>query len=681
MTFEPLYLESLKHLRLLPGSLNLISHEERISERRLGAIMFTDLVGYSSMTSVNEKRALQLLGEHRRLLQSVFPNYEGRVVKTIGDAFLVEFQSAVEAVNCAAEVQKQVHKFNSERRTEEKILVRIGIHVGDIVHSEGDVLGDAVNIAARVEPLAEPGGICLTRQVVDQIEKKVEYQIIKVGMRELKNIPSPVEIYKIVLPLETSRLNEKIDLDPHRIAILPFANMSADPNDRYFAEGMTEELISTVSKISELGVISRTSAMRYRDTTLTIAQIGQELSVGTLLEGSVRKSGNRVRITAQLIEVKTDRHLWSQSYDRDLTDVFAIQGDIAEQVAEALRIKLLSKEKAIIEKKATDNPEAYTLYLKGRYYWNERIEEGIKKAITFFEKALNIDPRFAMAYSGLADCYAILADYGWMLPNEAGRLAKDYATKALELDDTLAEAHASLALTLMNNFWDFASCERELKRAIELRPNYAAAYHWNVIMLDYLERFEEAYEMEKRALELDPYSRVMNMGLGIQLFGLGKIDQSIDHLGKVVDQYPNFAPAYLWKSSVHACVSQYDQAIESAKKSIELEPKSAIPKLNLAWVYAVAGRIKDSEKLLDQVLSGTAEGSFPGWIGAVKLSQGKEDEGFESLERALRERDSLLFTLKSSPMIRKYHNDPRWIEIERKLDLLIHFSDSKTSRA
>ncbi len=640
--------------------------------RRLGAIMFTDVVGYSSIAERDEKRALRLLDEQRDLLGSIFPKHGMRVVRTMGDAFLVEFASAVEAVECAVEIQNEVRAFDSARGpAEEKISIRIGIHIGDIVHSDGDILGDAVNVAARVQPLAEPGGICVTRQVVDNIAGKVEYRMVSMGPRALKNIRVPVEIYRIAPPSSgMSRSEETPALDPHRVAILPLANMSPDPNDRYFADGMTEELISTVSKIRKLSVISRTSVMQYRDTTVPIGQIGRELGVGTILEASVRKAGNRVRISAQLIEVADDRHIWSQSYDRDLTDVFAIQGEIAKQVAKALKVQLLSKEKLSIEKKATTNPEALTLYLKGRYYWNERVEEGTRKALKYFEEAAKVDPNFARAYSGMADCYLILADYGWMPPDQAGRLAKEYAIKALEIDDTLAEAHASLGLTMVNHHWDFNSGERELKRAIELRPNYPTAYHWYAVLLQFSRRYEEAFEMIKRAYELDPYSRVIAMSVGTCLLSLRRIDQAMEQYKKILEANPDFGPLYSWMGFAYAALSKYDDAIEMSRRAVELNRGSAETKLNLAWVYAVAGQRAVAKKILDEVLTESMSGyASPGSIGSTMYAIDQSDEAFRWFERAIAERDSSLLYVRSYSLDERLLSDPRWREIERKMDL------------
>src|SRR5256712_12039672 len=482
--------------------------------------MFTDLVGYSSMTSLDEGQALKLLDDHKSLLRPIFQKYQGTVVKTMGDGFLVEFASAVEAVNCAVQAQDSMRQANERRGQNEKVLVRIGIHVGDVVHSGGDILGDAVNVAARLQPMASAGGICVTRQVVDQVQGRVRYKTAKQGVRELKTTRHPVELYTVEVPKGLKESKEP-SLDPSRIAILPFAILSADPNDRYFADGMTEELISTVSRIGELSVISRTSVMRYKDTVMPTGDIGRELSAGSLLEGSVRKAGNKVRITTQLIDAKNDKHVWSQSYDRDLTDIFAIQGDIAEQVAGALKVKLLSKEKEALEQEPTNSPESYSLYLKGRYLWNERTRESVKKAIRYFEEAVRQDANFALAYSGLADCYLVLVDQSLMDLKEGVPKVRSLLDKALEANSRLAEAHASLG-NLHVDEWDWSMAEAEFKRAIELNPNYATAHQWYSIMLASTDRQEEGIAEVRMALRLDPASAIVNMNIANQLLSTGR---------------------------------------------------------------------------------------------------------------------------------------------------------------
>jgi len=444
--------------------------------------------------------------------------------------------------------------------------------------------------------------------------------------------------------------------------------MSADPEDKYFADGMTEELISTVSKIGELAVISRTSIMRYRDAAVPISQIGEELSVGSVLEGSVRKAGNRVRITTQLIHVQSDKHVWSQSYDRDLTDVFAIQGDIANQVAEALKVNLLSKEKAAIDRRPTTNTEAYILYLKGRYYWNERTEEGLKKSESYFKEAARLDPDFALAYSGLADSYNIMLDYAWMAPDKAGPLARENTSKALVIDDSLAEAHASLGLVLQNYYWDFPAAEREYRRAIELKPNYASAHQWYGILLFTSKRFDESYVMIERAYQLDPYSRILGLNLANALYVVGKSREAFERWARVAEFNPDFPSVFQWRSGAYVATSEYVRAIEDAKKFCDLDKNSAFSRLSLAWVYARSGQKDIAERILDEVLLEHNRGYLsPSSVGMVFLALGDKAEGYRWLERGLMERDNGMLYLRAIPWVATDLDDPRWSEIERKI--------------
>jgi TolB-like protein len=629
--------------------------------------MFTDIVGYTSMSSQDEKLALGLLSEYRAVLESVFPKYHGRVVKTMGDGFLVEFASAVEAVDCAVDVQKEMERLNSFRAQAESILVRIGIHVGDIVHSEEDVLGDAVNVASRVEPLAEPGGICVTRQVVDQVVGKVRWQMRSMGMRELRNVAGSTEVFEVVAQKTPPTPGAKQTLDPRRVAILPFSNLSPDPSDRYFADGMTEELISTVSRVRGLSVISRSSAMRYRDTNFSMAQVGKDLRVGAVLEGSVRKSGNRVRISAQLIEVDTDRYIWSQSYDRELTDIFQVQGEIAQQVAEGLQVHLLSAERQSLGKKATDSPEAYSLYLKGRSYWGERSKDATKKAIRYFEEAAKADPSFARAYSGLADCYAILSDIGWMSPSTAGQLAKENALKALSVDDTLAEAHASLGLVSMNHFWDFATAEREFRRAIDLNPNYAPAYHWYGMLLSFLKRYEDAIRMIGRAADLDPRFLAVDQSVGVALLEVGRSEEALERFRRIVTENPDFVAVHYWMAMAYLTQSRHDEAVEEGKKEAELDGWSDNSKLDLAFFQSVVSQHDAAGKILDEVQSRAESYVSPVSVALVKLGLGRDREAFEWLEKARQEHDASLLYFASVPFFERYRSDPRWLEIERKM--------------
>jgi adenylate cyclase len=626
--------------------------------------MFTDLVGYSAITSADEGMALKLLEEHRTVLRDAFGRHGGTVVKTMGDGFLVEFASAVEAVTSAMEAQAALRSLNEGRQ--QKAQIRIGIHVGDVVHSAGDVLGDAVNVAARLEPLADVGGVLITRQVVDQIERKVGYRLVKVGTRELKNIRYPVELYKVEVSPGLSQ-NEEAALDPHRIAVLPLTNLSADPNDRYFADGMTEELISTISKITELSVISRTSVMRYKDTTTPIREIGRELSAGTVLEGSLRKAGNKVRITTQLIDAQHDRHLWAQSYDRDMTDIFAVQGDIAEQVAAALRVKLVTDEWRVVTKKPTENAEAYALYLKGRYYWNERSAEGLLKAIRYFKDAIARDPDFALGHSGLADCFLVQMDRAIISYGEGMPLAMAEAKKAVELDPGSAEAHASLGLALSSS-WDLAGAEVELKKAIELSPSYATAHHWYAVVLQQSGRNEEFYEEEMKARELDPYSSTVNQGVGSALHYLGRLDEALEQFTRLVQADPDFSSGHFFKAWVHVSRAEYGEAVKEMRLSVETAgSNSQVTRAGLASALARAGRVSEARKAFEESKSGPASFMSPAVDGMVLFDLGDKDRAFAALDRAFSEHDGFLLYLLTFPWCAGLRADPRWGEVERKI--------------
>ncbi len=631
--------------------------------------MFTDMVGYTALGQRNESLSLVMVEEQRKMLRPIFKRHNGREVKTMGDAFLVEFANALDAVRCAYDIQRASREFNISQPNDMRIRLRVGLHLGDVEESNADIFGDVVNVASRIEPLAEEGGVCVTRQVYDQVQNKFELPLTSLGTRALKNVSIPTEVYKMVMPWEEEKSVSSPQLDRKRIAVLPFQNISPDESDEYFADGVTEELISTMSRISGLRVIARTSVMGYKGGQKKISEVAKELEVGTVLEGSVRKAGERVRITVQLIDSHTSEHLWAESYDRELRDVFAIQSDISKTVAEALEVRLLSKEREIMEKTRTVNPEAYTLYLKGRFYWDERTKESVNKALKYFEQALKIDAKFALAYSGLADCYNIYGNYTWMAPGRAGPLARGFSLKALEIDENLAEAHASLALVLMNHSWDFVSAERELKRAIEIRPNFAMAYHWYADLLIYLRRFEEALLQEKLAVDIDPYSRVINMGIANLLAFHGKTDEAIARYRELIELNPDFGAVRIWKSHVHAWRSEHDDAIEEAKKAWELE-RNALAELNLAEIYALTGRTDEARKMLSGIMGrANDEYTSPAWIGLIELGLGRQDEGFKWLEKGVAERDSMLLYIACLPWCKDYRSNPRWKQIGATLGL------------
>ncbi|HEY6283484.1 MAG TPA: adenylate/guanylate cyclase domain-containing protein, partial [Nitrososphaerales archaeon] len=510
-------------------------------QRRLAAIMFTDLVGYTLLGQRNEELSLALVDEHRKLVRPILQRHAGREVKTIGDAFLVEFSNALDAVRCAYDIQRAVREFNFSLPAARAIHLRIGIHLGDVVESAGDIAGDAVNVASRIESLAEDGGVCLTRQLHDQVHNKFELPFESLGPKQLKNVSTNVEVYKMVMPWEKAESTPVARLLKTRVAILPFANFSPDPNDTYFADGITEEIISTASGVSGLSVISRTSVMGYKGSTKKVKEIGRELDAGSILEGSFRKAGDKIRVTAQLIDVDSDTHVWAQNYDRMFRDIFDVQTDIANSIANALKVKILPGERERIERPPTESVEAYALYLKGRHYWNERTEASMRTAIKYFEKALERDHRFALAYAGIADCYLVLVGHGYMKRSEGHPKAMESLTAAIGFNESLGEAHAALG-SLLQGEWKWTEAEREFKRALQLSPSYATGHHWYSQSLASQGKIEEAIAEIEKAHQLDPNSLQILSTLGIWTFYAGDVDKAIEIQERVLAIDPDFLP-------------------------------------------------------------------------------------------------------------------------------------------
>ena len=495
-------------------------------ERRLAAIMQTDIVGYTSMTQRSESATMDLLARHNELLRPKFDAFSGSEFKTTGDGFLVLFPNALDAVRCSIDIQKALEASDLRSEAGRPLRIRIGIHAGDVIHREGDIFGDGVNITSRIEPLAEAGGVAISQPVYAQVWNKIDAPILSLGPQKLKNVHVPIDVYRLSPPWDSpaqpvpvgqtlaTATPPETPIDRTRLAVLPLANISPDPRDAYLADGMTEELIFTLSKIKGLKVIAKTSVMRYRATDEGIATIGAELGVGTILEGSVRKAGERVRITVQLIDVATQEHLWAEAYDRDLEDLFAIQREIAEQLADELRVQLLPNERTPLDRLPTGNQEAHTLYLRGRHAWNQWTEEGLEAAAERFIEAASVDPEYGLAYAGLADTYSLMAHLGYMLPEEAYPLAEAAAKNALAVDETLAEAHSAIAMIRVIFDGDLSGAEEALRLAIDLDPNCAMAHHWYALVLGATGRAEEAMRETQRALELDPLAPVFNTAIG-----------------------------------------------------------------------------------------------------------------------------------------------------------------------
>ncbi len=630
-------------------------------ERRLAAIMFTDMVEYATMSEKNEALALTLLEDHRQLLRPVFARHGGREVKTIGDGFLVEFPSALEAVRCALEIQQLMYRRNQSVPSERKILLRVAVHLGDVEHRDGDVYGDAVNIASRVQSLTDPGGICITRQVFDHVRNNEEFRAVALGQNQLKNVQTPTEVYRVLPPIETTKLTESDALEPRRVAALPLAILSSDQQDEYFADGLTEEIINTLSSIPGLRVIARTSVMKYKQVTKSVGEIGRELKVGTILEGSVRKAGSRLRITLQLIDVGSEAPIWAQKYDRELEDVFKIQTDIAERVAEALKIQLLRENRIFIEQKAPEDIGAYVLYLRGRYYWSKRTKQDLEKAIAYFGEAIQKDPNYALAHAGMADCYTLMGRHLYLPAKDAFTKAREYANRALELNDNLAEAHTSLAAVLMNYDWDWNAAEEQFKHAIQLNPNYATAHYWHSVLLQTKGRLQESVTAAEKAQVLDPLSPVIGMGVVQAYFFSEQYDKAIEECHKYLEMNPNFVVAQDYLVHLHVRNGLFEKAAEEARRLADISERKPEAVAHLAYVYAESGKTEEAKKLLKASMADSTVGySNPTIFITVYSILGDQDTAFLWAERALESGKIAFPSLRFSPDLKRFRTDSRY---------------------
>jgi len=418
-------------------------------------------------------------------------------------------------------------------------------------------------------------------------------------------------------------------------------------------------------------VVSRTSAFQFKDKGYNISEIGKELKVQTVLEGSVRKAGNRLRIAAQLIDVDDGYHLWSEKYDRDLDDVFAIQDEISLAIVGKLKVKLMGEEKAALRKRYTDNLDAYNLYLKGRYYWNKRTPDGLQKGLKYFKEAIEKDPTYALAYTGIADCYNMLGYYDFLPPEDAFPRAKAAAEKALEMDKSLAEAHTSLAWIKMFYDWDWQAAEREFKRAINLNPFYATAHQWYAVYLSAMGKHKECISEAKRAQELEPLSLMISTSLGGLFYNARDHDKAIDQLQKTLEMDPNYAFAYFYLALAYLEKGMHNEAIANIQKGIDLlEARTSHLIAWLAFAYSVSRKRAKAEKVLNELLNISKKMQVsPLVIAAIYGELSQKNQAFKWVKKAYEERDHWITYLKVWPIVDSLRSDPRFKALLKKMKL------------
>ena len=572
-------------------------------ERRLSAIMAADVVGYSRLMGANEVATLQNLKQHQsELIQPEIERRHGRIVKLTGDGILVEFPSVVNAVEAACSIQKAMPGRNADLPEDRRIEFRVGINLGDVLVDGDDLFGDGVNVAARLEGVAKPGGIAVSQSVHEHIGNKLDLSFHDRGEEQLKNIDRPVRVYDIVLDAEDAAVVGVLPPEKPSIAVLPFTNMSDDPTQEFFSDGITEDIITDLSKVSGLFVVGRNNSFTYKGKTIQLQRAAAELGVKYLLEGSVRKVGDRVRITGQLIEGANGGHIWAERYDRDLTDIFAIQDEITEAIVEQLKIRLVPEEKQAISQSPTDNVEAYTLYLKGREFFHNLTKWFVELARQMFAKAVEIDPGFARAYAGIANCDARLAgSYGVAIDVEEILATAD---KAIALDPGLAEAHAARGHALSNsNRWDEGA--EAFETALALDPNSFDANYLYARLCIKQDHRERAAALLIRALEVQPSDSQSAFLLNNVLRGLGRMEEAerYGRLGlKRAEEQLRIRPESSRPAQLGACVlarlGEREKAINWIERALSIDPEDINCQYNAACVWAVLG---EADKSFDQL--------------------------------------------------------------------------------
>jgi len=648
----------------------------------IGHVLFIDIVGYSKLLINEQSEQIETLKKIvRGTEQFRAAEAEGKLLRLpTGDGVALVFRTNVEApALCALEISKELKNHSG-------LHVRMGIHSGPVnevvdLNEQANIAGAGINIAQRVMDCGDAGHILVSKRVADDLEHYSQWRSllhelgeceVKHGLRiSLLNLYSD-EAGNPELPEKFRQAKAKGQEAPgvapaKSIAVLPFVNMSADKNDEYLSDGVSEELITALSKITGLQVKARTSSFAFKGKNEDIQKIGELLHVSHLLEGSVAKAGNKLRITVQLIQASDGNHLWSDTYDREMQDIFAVRSEVAQQVADKLKVRLLGEDKQRLEKKPTENLEAYNLYRQGRYYADRLSEDGMKKGLGFFEQAIEKDPRFALVYAAVAETCVLFADV-FIAPREAFSKAKNAALKAIELDDSLAEAHASLGFVHYHYDWDWAAADKEFKRAIELNSQSAQSYTLYTHYLAGIGRFDEAYKYGQRALELDPLSASTDWFLGWAAIFAGRDDQAISQFSKAAELDPNnpWVRSFLGRAYLFKGMPQ--RGIEEMETAERLNSEDSYVLGFLGYGYAVTGRRADALKIL-QRLDEMEKHRYVSRISRAYIYAGLDDKdkAFEWLEKAYEERSDSLAWFRFDPESKGLQSDPRFAALMRKV--------------
>ena len=582
-------------------------------ERKLAAILAADVVGYSRLMGADEAGThARLKALRKALIEPKIAECRGRTVKLTGDGALVEFASVVDAVQCAVEVQRSIAEHNADLEPEHRIEFRVGINLGDVIIDGDDIYGDGVNVAARLEGLAPPGGVCISDVVHQMVRGRLDLAFADLGEQQVKNIARPVRTWQWTADaratgppaIEAGAATTPPLPDRPSVAVLPFDNFSRDPDQDYFSDGLTEDLITDLSQLSGLFVTARHAVFQYKGRTAPPRQVAKDLGVRYVLEGSVRRAGHRIRINAQLIDAATGFHLWAQRYDRDFEDIFDLQDEITHAIVAALEVHLTPRERASIERRYTDNIEAYDLFLQAREGFWRRTREGAAQARTTLERAIALDPTFAAAHALLAEICRSEWMYGWRDDDDALDRALELARKGVALDDQLPFAHMFLGwIHLWRKEHDQAIAEAE--RCLSLDPNNAEGHVRLGHMLDFAGRPAEGVPFIEAAMRLDPhYPFLYIFWLGHAFQSLERCDEAVVAYRRVISRNPDFFYAHMHVAAAYAQLGRMEEAKSEAVEVLTMDPSFS--------VLRVAGRLpfKDAAALT-RLVEGLRQAGLP----------------------------------------------------------------------
>ena len=635
--------------------------------RRLAAIMFTDIVGYTALMQKDEARGMAMRARHRAVFNEQHKEFSGEILQYFGDGTLSVFTSGVEAVKCAISIQSQLQTGN-------KVPLRIGIHIGDIVFDGIEIYGDSVNLTSRIESLSVAGAILLSGKLNGELENHPQISTVSLGFFELKNITNPTEIFAVInsgiITPKASDLKIKKKKQTKTIAVLPFVNMSSDEGNEYFSDGMTEEIINALAKIKPLKVTSRTSSFFFKNKNLPITQIGEALNVSTILEGSIRLSGNKMRLTAQLIDVAEDFHFWSETFDRSMDDIFAVQDEISLLIADKLREHIGHFE---IEDKLVDDyglpVKTYQRYLKGRYFLMKLTKADTEKAISIFEEIIVEQPRFPLAYLDVNQGYAFLGTMGLMPSGEAFMRAKPFLDKALELNKNLPESQLNLSWISSWQNWDFESAYKHITKAIELRPS-DQMYLTMANLLAVEGKFKAALNYIDKALQLDPFSAMNIHFKGFIYYLQEKYEKAIPFFEKSLSIKPDLPFPNLYIGIILLLSGRSQEGLAFFQNLPEKNEGNLTKLGGTALSHAFLGDLSSAEKYisnLEEKLQTDSIGSAMNFLILIKTTMGKYEEAIELLEKAIAYRLPLVLLLYTEPIIKPLRSMPRFQELMRQI--------------